>query len=263
MLIARNQAKEIATQLNLTKLYAEYSVKVEYIVDKFRKENEVDDVMMLVAFNVLLAQLTKLIDEMYAKIIEYVIGDITLMIKDNYFTISSLSGESFAISASEIEAMMFNQNASNTVIGELNLSKQLLMKELNASLFSITESDYNSNISDIIYSRRGNHYKGDLARVLRIHRTESTRLRTLTKLNVLSKLKSMGYRYKRSWLYTWESSVPRIHHVESDGLLEDDNGFFNVNGKLTRGPGLFGEPSEDINCNCDTSILLIDRGTNV
>jgi hypothetical protein len=62
-------------------------------------------------------------------------------------------------------------------------------------------------------------------------------------------------------LYTaiMETGSPREEHVQSNGLRENSQGYFSINGYLTKGPGLFGIPSEDINCRCDTEIYVDEQ----
>lgn len=91
------------------------------------------------------------------------------------------------------------------------------------------------------------------------YRTEYTRVRTEVKLNIESQYLSQGYDVKKSWLYTYESNLARQSHLDHDGSVANKDGIFHVHGKPTRGPGLFGDPSEDMNCRCDINLVISNR----
>ena len=60
----------------------------------------------------------------------------------------------------------------------------------------------------------------------------------------------------RTWVYTYESKKPRPSHLQSNGLRENANGYFIIDGIKTLGPGLFHIASQDINCRCDTDVFV-------
>jgi len=113
-----------------------------------------------------------------------------------------------------------------------------------------------NKIRDLLYKKYGNTTFGNIYKSVRVMRTETTRMRTQLKNDICNELKKQGIPIKRRWVYTWESKVPRPSHVLMDGVYEDNQGMFTVDGYRTIGPGLFHVASEDINCSCDTEICL-------
>lgn len=51
---------------------------------------------------------------------------------------------------------------------------------------------------------------------------------------------------------------PRPGHVSADGQIADEEGNFTVNGFTVQQPGMFGVPSQDINCSCGVGVVLVD-----
>ncbi len=55
----------------------------------------------------------------------------------------------------------------------------------------------------------------------------------------------------KQWLHSrGASEKPRPHHQQAEGKEADKNGYFTIGGKKTKYPNGFGDPAEDINCNC-------------
>lgn len=128
---------------------------------------------------------------------------------------------------------------------------------LKGGLVSGTPSDeIVTAITKAIYDENGNVINGDLYNSMRIIRTENTRERTILKYRACQQMKLAGIDAKRRWVYTWESKVPRGAHIDENNILESGDGTFTINGHTSIGPGCFGVPEEDINCRCDTEIVI-------
>lgn len=91
----------------------------------------------------------------------------------------------------------------------------------------------------------------------RIVWTESHRVKEQSSLEATQDLKRKGLETKRMWDATLDSKT-RPTHQRLDGQVEDENGYFHVGGMKTKGPGMFGIASQDINCRC-TTINVFDE----
>lgn len=199
-------------------------------------------------------KLFKLIDKMYNDITITVITNIDLNVKINYnlmFDIIETKPKAF-----NINKLLMNPNTNHSIDFELNRNKRRLKNNLqrlmeNAIKNNESLSDINKKIKSKVYKKVYGKTKGDGAKTLRIFRTEYTRTRTEAQLLAISDLEKEGYEISRIWVHSFESVVPRSAHLAADGMLDDD-GYFIINGHKTRGPGLFGIASEDINCRCYT-----------
>lgn len=107
---------------------------------------------------------------------------------------------------------------------------------------------------------------GVLYNLMRVYRTENTKSRSMLKLEIQEELEKQGIYVRRKWLHTLsnpnniisESYQPREDHLSMNGVVEDHRGFFhNPSGNVSKGPGLFGLPEEDINCRCD--VVFVDK----
>jgi hypothetical protein len=65
----------------------------------------------------------------------------------------------------------------------------------------------------------------------------------------------LGIKVKAIWKHN-NIGVARPSHLAMNGKPSDSNGLFHIDGFTTEGPGLFGEPSEDINCHCNAQIQV-------
>lgn len=108
-------------------------------------------------------------------------------------------------------------------------------------------------------------YNSIISKLMTIYRTESTKMKSDIKLNIQQELlEKYDIRVKRVWLHTLsntsivvgENYTPREDHIILNGVKEDNNGYFHNEHGSTKAPGLFGIPSEDINCRCDVYFTL-------
>jgi SPP1 gp7 family putative phage head morphogenesis protein len=89
----------------------------------------------------------------------------------------------------------------------------------------------------------------DYSRIVRIVRTEATRNYTQGHLDVYDQTEKLGVKARKKWVATLDTRT-RDAHGSLDGEFADDEGLFHSNGLTAEGPGLFGDPAEDINCRC-------------
>lgn len=249
----RNQKREIAGQKKIKLIYLTYRRLIDKELKKFR-----DSDAILIAL--LFSKLSKIIEDMYGEIRTYVESDFKELVRDNFYFPYLLVGTITIAASPDVSKLFINKNINRTINNQLINLETSLKKQIYSRLFDFVESGYQtSQIDDIIYYRKGKMLSGDVARLIKLYRTESTRLRTESKLDAIDNLRQLGFTVRRQWLYTWESIKPREEHVLSNGLSENAQGYFSINGYLTKGPGLFGVPSEDINCRCDTEVYVDEQ----
>jgi len=66
----------------------------------------------------------------------------------------------------------------------------------------------------------------------------------------LSAFEQAGFK-KHKWIHT-RIGEPRETHLAAEGQVVNIGEYFDIGGKKTLAPGLFGDPEEDINCHCQT-----------
>lgn len=206
-------------------------------------------------------KLDKIIDSMYKDIqnvIQYELVDNINRNADLLFNIADIDK---TLRLYQINSIMKNPNTNHTITFELNKNKIKLKNNLRRILVDAIEKNedltmINRRIKNLVYNKVYGKTKGDGAKTLRTFRTEYTRTRTQAKLDAIQEIEKDGYTVTRHWLYTFEAKVPRPSHLASDGLAENDEGYFIIDGYKTKGPGLFSIASEDINCRCDTEVYV-------
>lgn len=206
-------------------------------------------------------KLEKIIDDMYKELQQIIIDEIVENINRNAELIFDIADIDSKLKIYQVNSILKNPNTNHSITFELNKNKIRLKNNLRRSLVDSIENNsdltmINRRIKNIVYRSVYGKSKGDGAKTLRIFRTEYTRTRTQAKLEAVEELEKKGYTVTKSWLYTFEAKVPRPSHLASDGMIADDNGYFIIDGYKTKGPGLFGIASEDINCRCDTEYYV-------
>ena len=206
-------------------------------------------------------KLEKIIDDMYKELQQIIVDEIVENINRNAELIFDIADIDSKLKLYQVNSIMKNPNTNHTITFELNRNKIRLKNNLKRSLVDSIENNsdlsmINKQIKNVVYRSVYGRSKGDGAKTLRIFRTEYTRTRTQAKLEAVEELEKKGYTVTKSWLYTFEAKVPRPSHLASDGMIADDNGYFIIDGYKTKGPGLFGIASEDINCRCDTEYYV-------
>jgi hypothetical protein len=100
-------------------------------------------------------------------------------------------------------------------------------------------------------------FEGDLNKALRVARTETHRCQEIARRESIEHAERQGVKGR----YMWNASLDgrtRDSHASMDGKYADKDGYFTLpSGIKTKGPGLTGIASEDINCRCDI-IYVID-----
>ena len=206
-------------------------------------------------------KLDKIIDNMYKEINDIVQNELIASINRNADLLFDIADIDKRLRLYQINSIMKNPNTNHTVTFELNKNKIKLKNKLRRALVNAIENNedltmINRRIKNLVYNKVYGKTKGDGYKTLRTFRTEYTRTRTQAKLEAIQEVENNGYTVTRHWLYTFESKVPRPSHLASDGLAENNEGYFIIDGYETRGPGLFGIASEDINCRCDTEVYV-------
>lgn len=94
-------------------------------------------------------------------------------------------------------------------------------------------------------------------KALTIARTEGHRCQQIGRRESLEHAEKQGVKGS----YVWNSALDgrtRTSHRDMDGQKADNDGYFTLpSGLKTKGPGLSGDPSEDINCRCDVTYEII------
>lgn len=86
-------------------------------------------------------------------------------------------------------------------------------------------------------------------RAMTLVRTEGGRLRTQADLIGQKEAVNMGIRLTKRWVSTLDSKTRSTHQVLDGKVIGIDEDFVS-NGHRAKGPRLFNEPSQDINCRC-------------
>lgn len=206
-------------------------------------------------------KLDKIIDSMYKDIQNVIQYELVDNINRNANLLFNIADIDKTLRLYQINSIMKNPNTNHTITFELNKNKIKLKNNLRRILVDAIEKNedltmINRRIKNLVYNKVYGKTKGDGAKTLRTFRTEYTRTRTQAKLDAIQEVEKDGYIVTRHWLYTFEAKVPRPSHLASDGLAENNEGYFIIDGYKTKGPGLFGVASEDINCRCDTEVYV-------
>lgn len=230
------------------------------INEKLEKEYKPDDYDVF-WLGIFLIGVAKIIDEELDSTNTLITNEIVKNVHRNYFLLGELAEYTLPpLTKKQITNILFNPSARKSLYKQLKINKNFLKRgiinEIKSNiLMNKPITDIEVKIGNMIYKSIYGKTKGDAAKLLRTFRTEYTRTRTLAKLTAAEELKKEGFDIHRSWVYTYEAMKPRPAHVEAYGQI-DVNGYFIIDGYRTRGPGLFGRADQDINCRCDTDIII-------
>jgi len=97
---------------------------------------------------------------------------------------------------------------------------------------------------------------------LRVMRTEVTRCYTQGQLEAHRQALALGIIVKKKWVVTKDDRL-RDAHEPLDGVFEDENGLFWIEGFSAEGPGLFGVPKLDINERCTIEDVLQELPSDI
>lgn len=98
--------------------------------------------------------------------------------------------------------------------------------------------------------------------VLRIARTENHRAQSQGRIRGLGQVEDKGVEFDRIWDATLDDAT-RETHQDMDGQKADEDGLFDLDGNMVEGPGLTGDPAEDINCRCSIRAEIVGYGPEV
>lgn len=91
----------------------------------------------------------------------------------------------------------------------------------------------------------------EYTKAIRIARTEAHRCQQIGRAESLHHAEEQGVKGHYVWRSALDSRT-RDSHRAMDGQVADKDGYFTLpSGLKTAGPGLSGDPAEDINCRCD------------
>lgn len=109
------------------------------------------------------------------------------------------------------------------------------------------EAAKNNALDSIVNTDKNKGIHGAAAMLIRINNANSNEVYNRERKIAVNELREKGIKVRRRWRSTL---FIRETHAEAHGQFEDENGNFTVGGKVVDRPGNFGEPSEDINCQC-------------
>lgn len=164
------------------------------------------------------------------------------------FLISQHTGNPFTYT---IDRNKIQQSLNNPVNGLL--FDETHQKQANDFLHGLRQELTQSLIQGETYRQAAKRIQNrfDMAgnRALKIARTENTKLNTLSRLDSYQSAKDRGLIDKLRWVSGYDMRV-RSNHAYLNNKTTDEEGFFHSRNGKTKGPGLFGKASEDINCRC-------------
>lgn len=141
-----------------------------------------------------------------------------------------------------------------------------LTKEIKSQLLNMVNTQDINEVTNLLetYLEKEKSSQSLVNKLMRIYRTESTEMRSETKLEIQRELKELGIPVKRRWVHTLyvasnvvgDNYTPREDHLMLNGVEEDDAGYFHTSKADGIAPGMFGLPEEDINCRCDVEFVL-------
>lgn len=142
------------------------------------------------------------------------------------------------------------------VTESLNRNRDYIISEINGEITRglIRGDSYRNMARGIKKKLEGNVNKN----TLRIARTEAHKVQTIAQQDSFDYAESKGVEGKKVWVATLDSRT-RPDHQEMDGKEADEDGYFTFpDGVKTQGPGLSGEPHQDIQCRCALLFVVDD-----
>lgn len=133
------------------------------------------------------------------------------------------------------------------------------IRKLNVMLYytSDTKSDIiKVEIRRVLFTQKGTSLGGMAGRLNQVLTTQYSNARSIVINQCYEELKSQGLEVDKHWVYTYESKVARQSHVHSNGLKANEDGYFVIDGLLTKGPTMFGTPKQDYNCQCTIKLTV-------
>jgi len=87
-------------------------------------------------------------------------------------------------------------------------------------------------------------------KAVRIIQTECHRVQVDGRLSAFDDAEDAGVEFSRIWTATLDDAT-REEHQDMDGEEANEDGYFDLDGDMVRGPGLTGIAEHDINCRCN------------
>lgn len=107
-----------------------------------------------------------------------------------------------------------------------------------------------------VAKRVGELTEANYKQALRIARTEGGRVQSTGKQRAYEEAKEKGVDIKKRWLSTSDKKTRHTHQSLDGQTVDVDDEFVSDSGARAKGPRLFREPSETINCRCTTITIV-------
>lgn len=107
-----------------------------------------------------------------------------------------------------------------------------------------------------VAKRVGELTEANYKQALRIARTEGGRVQSTGKQRAYEEAKEKGVDIKKRWLSTLDKKTRHTHQSLDGQTVDVDDEFVSDSGARAKGPRLFREPSETINCRCTTITIV-------
>lgn len=113
------------------------------------------------------------------------------------------------------------------------------------------------NFADRIERYATEGFDGFVTKVAVLLETDGHRVRSEGTLAAGNELTSVGLRVVKTWKTMLDQKV-RDPHVELEGVTIPYDEMFEIDGYKALAPGLFHEPSLDVNCRCELELSVIE-----
>ena len=152
-----------------------------------------------------------------------------------------------------VQASVENPIAGLTLSETLQTNRLAIITKIKQELTQgVIKGEPYSRIAKRIATVLGN----DAAKANRVVRTEAHRNSNQAHLDSMDHAASHGVKTKKMWVATLDDRT-RDTHADLDGqTVEMDEDFRSSSGARGQGPGLFGDPAEDINCRCEMITVI-------
>lgn len=170
--------------------------------------------------------------------------------------------------ASKMQPISLNYGKYRTKNLELLVEKQFdkLSYSIKNQITNGLNTGHLADVENVLKAilKKENKVYSVVSKLMRVARTENTRMRSRAKLDIQDELKKQGINVRRRWVHTLynptaiitDTYEPRLDHLSINGQLEDNSGLFHTPLASGRAPGMFGVPQEDINCRCDVDFVV-------
>ena len=153
---------------------------------------------------------------------------------------------------------LVEENLKNTKINVSNIfnaKSEWQYKKLKTNVVKAIENDVpKKELLNIVST---NFYNQGIKTTSNLVSNEFKRYQTYSQTTAEKNL-TMG----KQWIYTHRSREPRDWHIEMNGQIADEEGFFHSpNGGKAQSPRQFGSSLEDVNCRCEMELKINDELT--